>query len=192
PANTISPPRSPEPCPTSTIQSAASMNPRSCSTMTTVLPAGRSAPRGRAGRPGARGWGPTGGGGGAGGGRPAPAPTGRGAAARGVARLGPDRRVLEEVERPHGLRTELVGEVHPLSLPARQGPRLAREREIAEPHPHEEGELGLQLAQDLAGESALEVVEPKLRHEARGVLDRERQQLGDREPAHPDRERPGT
>jgi hypothetical protein len=61
---------------------------------------------------------------------------------RGVPRMQPDGRLVEHVERAGELGPELVGEVDPLRLPARQGARLPREREVAEAHAEQEGELG--------------------------------------------------
>ena len=71
---------------------------------------------------------------------------------RRVARVQADGRLVEHVERADQLGAELVGEIDALRLAARQRARLARQREVAETDAQQERELGLQLAQDLAGD----------------------------------------
>jgi hypothetical protein len=63
----------------------------------------------------------------------------------GVARVQPDRGLVEHVERADELRAELVGEVDALGLAARERARLAAQGQVAEPDALEEGELGAQL-----------------------------------------------
>ena len=74
---------------------------------------------------------------------------------RGVARMEADGRLVQHVERADELRAQLVGQVDPLRLAARQGARLTGEREIAESDAQEKGELGVELPQDLAGDDRL-------------------------------------
>ena len=109
----------------------------------------------------------------------------------GVARVQPDRRLVQHVERAHELRAELVGQVDPLRLAAGQCPRLPGEREVAETHAQEEGELGIELAQDLAGDDVLPGAETEVAEETGRGVDRERGELGDGEPGDADRQRGG-
>ncbi len=69
-----------------------------------------------------------------------------------VARVQADRWLVEDVERAHELGAELVGQVDPLSLAARQRPGLSAQREIAEADPQQERELGVELLEDLASD----------------------------------------
>ncbi len=76
-----------------------------------------------------------------------------------VARMQPDGRFVEHVQRVHQLRAEGVGESDALGLAAAQRARGAVEREIAEPHVAEELHAVAGLAQHVAGHFAVEVGE---------------------------------
>ena len=106
-----------------------------------------------------------------------------------VARVQADRGLVEDVERADQLGAELVGEVDPLRLAARQRPRLPAQREVAEPDPQQEGQLGAELAEDLAGDRRLPRRELQRAQDGGRLLDRERGELGDRHPGHPHRQR---
>src|SRR4030095_548564 len=97
-------------------------------------------------------------------------------------RVLPDGGLVQHIERADQLRAELVGQVDPLRLAARERPRLPGEREIAEAHAQEEGELRVELAKDLARHHLLPGAEPEVAEETRRAVDRERRELGDGEP----------
>jgi len=67
----------------------------------------------------------------------------------GVARVEPDRGLVQDVERPHELGPELVGEVIRW-LPPGEGARLPAECEISQAHALQEDKLGAQELQRLA------------------------------------------
>src|SRR5204863_5360639 len=102
-----------------------------------------------------------------------------------------DRRLVEDVERSHELGAQLIRQVDALRLAPRQRARLARERQVAEADAQEERELGVQLAQDLARDDGLPRGQRELAEHARGAVDRQRGELGDREAGDADGERRG-
>src|SRR5439155_11854601 len=72
-----------------------------------------------------------------------------------VPRVQADRWFVEHVERADELGSELIGEIDPLGFSPRQGARLTREGEVAEPDPQQKREFGVELAQDLTGDDRL-------------------------------------
>ena len=84
-----------------------------------------------------------------------------------------------------------MARIDPLRLAAGQRPGLPGEREVAETHAQQEGELGIELAQDLAGHDVLPGAETEVAEETGRGVDRERGELGDRESGHADRQRGG-
>ncbi len=109
----------------------------------------------------------------------------------GVARVEPDRGLVEHVERADELGAELVGEVDPLSLAARQRAGLTAEREIADPDALQEGQLGAQQLERLAADRFLPGREGKGAEKEVEVLDRLAVPVGDGGAAHRHRQRLG-
>ena len=107
----------------------------------------------------------------------------------GITRVQSDGRLVQDVEGADQLRAQLVREVDPLGFAPREGSRLPGEREVAEPDAKEEGELGVELAQDLPRDDRLPRGEPEVSEETSGRVDREHGELGDREPGDADGER---
>jgi hypothetical protein len=108
---------------------------------------------------------------------------------RGVARVEPDGGLVEDVERPHELGAQLIGEVDALRLAAGERARLPRQRNVAETDPQEERQLGAEQAQHVAGHRRLQRGEGEAVDEGGEVLDGAVTELGDGGPAHADGKR---
>ena len=78
-----------------------------------------------------------------------------------VARVEPDRRLVEDVQRVHELRAERVGEADALGLAAGERPRRPIEREIREPDVAQEPHALARLAEDVLGDRRLVRREPE-------------------------------
>ena len=102
-----------------------------------------------------------------------------------VALVQADRRFVEDVEDIHQLRADLRGQPDALALATRQRPRGPRQREVAQPHLHQETESFADLLDDLLGDAPLLGAHPLLDmgDPLRKVGDREGRDLGDILPA---------
>src|SRR5690606_27753076 len=79
-----------------------------------------------------------------------------------VARVQPDRRLVEDVEHAGELRADLGGEPDPLALAAGERPRRAVEREVVEPDVEQEVEPLDDLLDDGLADGRLPAVEPEV------------------------------
>ena len=102
----------------------------------------------------------------------------------GVARVEPDRGLVQDVERPHELGPELVGEVDALGFPPGEGARLPAQGEIAQADTLQEGQLGAQELEGLAPHGFLPRREAEAGEEGVKLLDRLAVPLGDGGAAH--------
>ena len=111
-----------------------------------------------------------------------------------VARMKPDRGLVEDEERPDERRAQGGGEVDALGLPAAQGEGHPVERDVVEPDLEEELQPVLDLGDELVGHLLLRFAE--LGEEAAkkrvGVLDREADDLADGQPSDLDAQGPGV
>jgi hypothetical protein len=83
-------------------------------------------------------------------------PAEQGQQAIGVARMEPDGRLVEHVERVYQAGPQRVGERDPLRLASGEGAGLPVETEVAEADVAEEAEAGVELVHDEVGDFALE------------------------------------
>ncbi len=109
----------------------------------------------------------------------------------GVAGVEPDRGLVEHVQRADELGAELVREVDPLRLAARQRAGLTTEREIADPDALQEGQLGAQQLERLAADRFLPGREGNGAEKEVEVLDRLAVPVGDGGAAYRDGQRLG-
>src|SRR2546425_4742877 len=104
--------------------------------------------------------------------------------ARGVAGVQADGRLIEDVQRSHQLRAELIRQIDSLRLAARERARLASEGEVAEADAQQERELGRELTQDLAPHRRLPRRQAQGLEGGRRALDGQPRELRDGEPRH--------
>ena len=102
-----------------------------------------------------------------------------------------DRRLVEHVEGAGEPRAQGGGEVDALRLAAREGARLAVERQVVEPHPVEDLDALGQLLEQVPGDLALARRPAPLAEPGAELLDAERRQLGEGLPLEADGERLG-
>ena len=99
-----------------------------------------------------------------------------------------DGRFIQHVQRIHQVRTQRVRERDALCLAARQGTRLAVEREIPEADVVHEPDAGTQLALDVIGDLLLKRRELETVQPTHEVGSGQRGDFGDRFACHADRE----
>ena len=104
-----------------------------------------------------------------------------------VARMQADRRLVEDVAGAAQVRAELRREADPLRLTAGQRVGAAVEAQVAEADGGEERESRRQLADDVARDLPLAVVEAPGGDGARALRDGLRRQVRQRHPEHADR-----
>ena len=106
-----------------------------------------------------------------------------------VARVHADGRLVQHVADAAELRAELCGQADALRLAATQGGRRAVQSQVAQPHLVQEAQPGAQLADDVAGDRPLPVVEPQGTQRRRQRLHRQRAQVVDGAAAQRHRQR---
>src|SRR5213592_3279490 len=102
-----------------------------------------------------------------------------------------DGRLIQHVERIYEMRSESVRERDALCLAARQGTRLAVEREIAEAYVVHEADARAQLTQNVVRHVLLERRKLQMLQPDREIGGRQRRRLGDRLARHAHRKRFG-
>ena len=109
-----------------------------------------------------------------------------------IARVQPDRGLVEDVERVHQRRADGGGQVDALELPARERARLPVERQVLEPRLHEVAKAAADLGEDQAGDGlGLRRRQPEVAEEHRRLSDRHAVHLRDRPAADAEVERLG-
>ncbi len=98
-----------------------------------------------------------------------------------VARVQPDRRLVEHEERVHQRSAERGGEVDALHLAAGQGARLAVEREVAEAHLAQVAQPRADLGEQQLGRLVERRGQRQAREELRGAIDRQQHRVVDRQ-----------
>ena len=119
-----------------------------------------------------------------------PQPRQRGDQLRVVPLVQPDRRLVQDVEHAHERRADLGRQPDPLRLAAGEADAGPVQRQVVEPHVHEEAEAGDDLLEHLAGDRPLALGHPV--REVRRPVERlghgQPRHLGDVAPVHRDGE----
>ena len=95
----------------------------------------------------------------------------------------PDRGLVEDVEDADEAGADLRGQSNALRFAARERAGPARERQVGQADVHEEGQAGLDLAEDGGGDRAGTALKLDVREECTRVRDRHVGELGDRQAA---------
>ena len=106
-----------------------------------------------------------------------------------VALVQPDRRFVEHVQHTDETRTDLRCQADPLGLPAGQGGRVARHRQVVEADVEQEAEPGVDLLQHLFGDDGVAFAQLQLAEGLGRIGDRHRTQVVDRVTVDGDRQR---
>ncbi|MBV6422853.1 MAG: hypothetical protein NAOJABEB_00639 [Steroidobacteraceae bacterium] len=96
-----------------------------------------------------------------------------------VARVQPDRRLVEHEQRVDERGAERGGQIDALDLAARERARLAVEREVAEPHVDEVGEARADLAEELRGRDSERLGQGECVEEPARALERQQREVVD-------------